>query len=250
MVGTGLGLAICRRLIEAMGGAINISSKEGEGTTFFFTLKMFPGVDDLSESSSAALSSSSIPQFRKKLSVLVVDDNGINQKVLSSMIERYNHSVKTASNGQEALDRVSTDLFDLIFMDIELPDMNGLEVTRRIRDLPTPRKANTPIVALTGNVASEDVKACFEAGMNDFLGKPISPEKLQDILLKADRQGKFANQPGMIPRRSSAFTLSSSRVRNTKFFSFFFSSDLELESPDEIDTETACNASQQYPLRN
>lgn len=246
--GTGLGLAICRRLIEAMGGAINISSKEGEGTTFFFTLKMFPGVDDLSESSSAALSSSSIPQFRKKLSILVVDDNGINQKVLSSMIERYNHSVKTASNGQEALDRVSTDLFDLIFMDIELPDMNGLDVTRHIRDLPVPRKANTPIVALTGNVASEDVKACFEAGMNDFLGKPISPEKLQDILLKADRQGKFANQPGMFledPQPSPSLPRESG-IQNSSLSSS--RSDLELESPDEIDTETAVMLLSNIPL--
>lgn len=238
--GTGLGLAICRRLIEAMGGAINISSKEGEGTTFFFTLKMFPGVDDLSESSSsAALPSSSIPQFRKKLSILVVDDNGINQKVLSSMIERYSHSVKTASNGQEALDRVSTDLFDLIFMDIELPDMNGLVVTRHIRDLPVPRKANTPIVALTGNVASEDVKACFDAGMNDFLGKPIAPEKLQDILLKADQQGKFANQPGMFledPQPSPSLPRESG-IQNSSLSSSH--SDLEFESPDEIDTETA-----------
>lgn len=246
--GTGLGLAICRRLIEAMGGAINISSKEGEGTTFFFTLKMFPGVDDLSESSSAALSYSSIPQFRKKLSILVVDDNGINQKVLSSMIERYNHSVKTASNGQEALDRVSTDLFDLIFMDIELPDMNGLDVTRHIRDLPVPRKANTPIVALTGNVASEDVKACFEAGMNDFLGKPISPEKLQDILLKADRQGKFANQPGMFledPQPSPSLPRESG-IQNSSLSSSH--SDLELESPDEIDTETAVMLLSNIPL--
>lgn len=235
--GTGLGLAICRRLIEAMGGTINISSKEGEGTTFFFTLKVFPGVDDLSESASSSLSSSSAPQFRKKLSVLVVDDNGINQKVLSSMIERYNHSVKTAGNGQEALDRVSTDQFDLIFMDIELPDMNGLEVTQHIRELPIPRKANTPIVALTGNVASEDVKACFDAGMNDFLAKPISPEKLQDILLKADRQGKFAHQPGLfledplpLPSLPREVGLQNSSLP---------SPDLAFESPDEIDVETA-----------
>lgn len=187
--GTGLGLAICKRLIEAMGGAISISSKANEGSTFFFTLSLPLGHESIIEAQPEAAAAPA-----RKLHVLVVDDNGINQKVLVSMLEKEGHSTATASNGAEAIARAQTDRYDLILMDIEMPDLSGIEVTHQIRKLSDSAKALTPIVAMTGNTSERDITAYFSASMDDFLGKPITVDKLKSILQKAIGGGGFANQ--------------------------------------------------------
>jgi signal transduction histidine kinase/CheY-like chemotaxis protein len=200
--GTGLGLAICKRLIEVMGGAINISSKPGEGATFFFTLSLPLGQSSgvLSSFSGAASAAGPVdsmsltPLDNKKLQILVVDDNGINQKVLSGLIEKDGHTVITASTGAEAMGKYLASHYDLVLMDIELPDRNGMQVTDDIRNLRDHAKAFVPVVAMTGNTSEKDVAACFKAGMDDFLAKPINHERLKKIINIASGHGSFANQ--------------------------------------------------------
>lgn len=199
--GTGLGLAICKRLIEVMGGAINISSKSGEGATFFFTLSLPLGHGDsiLSNFSGSASTTSlaehpPIKAETPSLRILVVDDNGINQKVLTGLIEKEGHIVTTASTGAEALSKYLAAKYDLVLMDIELPDRNGLDVTSDIRNLRDLSKASVPIVAMTGNTSENDVAACFNVGMDDFLAKPINPERLKKMLTVTAGHGSFANQ--------------------------------------------------------
>lgn len=204
--GTGLGLAICKRLIETMGGGISISSKENEGSTFFFTLNLPAGEegneDVLASDLAASIQGAS---FSKPLSILVVDDNGINQKVVSGFIEKFGGHPITAGNGQDALDLLSLNHFDMILMDIELPGMSGLEVTQKIRSLTLEHKALIPIVALSGNVGDEDIVSYRKAGMDDFAPKPITLEKINELMLKADGQIPFlwSSDTNQVDRQSN-----------------------------------------------
>jgi signal transduction histidine kinase/DNA-binding NarL/FixJ family response regulator/HPt (histidine-containing phosphotransfer) domain-containing protein len=196
--GTGLGLAICKRLIEAMGGIINISSREGEGSTFFFTLSLPAGrsertTEDAAQQPSKTISAANSSAPVRPLNVLVVDDNGINQKVLVGLIEKRGHTAATAGSGAEAMNKIAGERYDLVLMDLELPDMSGLDVTHKIRTLGIKEKATVPIVAMTGNTSAEDKAACYAATMDDFLPKPISPEKLDVILQQAAGLQPFEN---------------------------------------------------------
>jgi len=195
--GTGLGLAICKRLIEAMGGAISINSKEGEGSTFFFTVSMTEG-NEIDEDGNENITQSDtlLPKniaLKSALSVLIVDDNGINQKVVSGFVEKCGAKTMMAGNGADAIALHTQNSFDLIFLDIELPDMSGIDVTHKIRSMALAQKANIPIIALTGNTSDDDIKEYLKAGMNDFTAKPVSFEKIVEILHKIETvnlQGK------------------------------------------------------------
>ncbi|MBI1326235.1 MAG: response regulator [Alphaproteobacteria bacterium] len=189
--GTGLGLAICQKLIEAMGGNISINSGEGAGTTFFFTLTL-----DESQPDEEAKSESLRPQEAavaavpaRDIKILVVDDNGINQRVITSFLEREGYTVEASSSADEAINKFKKDHFDIILMDIEMPGKSGHEAAHEIRALDDPKKAEVPIVALTGNVTDDDIKACYNAGMNDFLAKPVYPESLFSVIRKFSRGG-------------------------------------------------------------
>ncbi len=199
--GTGLGLAICKRLIEAMGGSISISSKENEGSTFFFTLKMQDGTaqgEDTAAEPAAPAPATSLPTtgtgelfFHHHLKLLVVDDNMINLKVVRGFIDKIGIECATASSGHEALDMLEKNAYSAVLLDLQLPDMNGIEIAELIRKHHRPTIAEMPIIAFTGNTADEDMESCRIAGMNDFAPKPISFEKLVEILQKADGQRDF-----------------------------------------------------------
>ncbi len=189
--GTGLGLAICKKLVLAMNGEIQISSKEGQGSTFYFTIPLDPGdVNNITEA----------PQLKTNLkidplSILVVDDNSINLRVTTGILSKEEHSTKTASNGQEALDMILEEDFDIVLMDMEMPVMNGIEATLAIRKLDNQKKANIPIIAMTANVIEEDIERCKEAGMNDYSPKPIQPERLfHSIATVLQNQSKAETQ--------------------------------------------------------
>ncbi|MGA3402148.1 MAG: ATP-binding protein [Acetobacteraceae bacterium] len=186
--GSGLGLAICKRLTEQMGGTIGVESVEGGGTTFRVRLTLpiaetpvaaQPPPADPTRALEARLAA-----FGRPLRVLFAEDNPTNQFVALQMLKGLPVQVDVAGDGLEAVDAASRFTYDMIFMDMRMPEMDGLAATRLIRQRGGPL-ARVPIIALTANAFPEDVKACFDAGMNQFVTKPVSKDVLFAAILRA-----------------------------------------------------------------
>ncbi len=178
--GSGLGLAISQNLVRQMGGEIGVHSTAGVGSEFFFELPL-PAVEpgELAKAVPApAPQAVPPPQFHGR--VLVVEDDWGNQRVIESMLRRMGLEVTIASNGLDGLELVARQSWTLVFMDMQMPDIRGSEVTQRIRALGP--YAKLPIIALTANARAEDREECFAAGMNDFLAKPVRLQDLQACL--------------------------------------------------------------------
>ena len=179
--GTGLGLAISKRLVEQMSGSIGVTSVEGEGTTFSFTVLareacVMRGADDRART---ALPDPGLAR-RCPLRVLLVDDNRINQKVAIRTLEKMGYQPDLATTGVEALRAVEGGDYDLVLMDVQMPEMDGIEATRRIRALPSAHQPE--IVAMTASVLERDRDECLEAGMDAFLVKPFRPADVAKTL--------------------------------------------------------------------
>jgi PAS domain S-box-containing protein len=186
--GSGLGLAISKRLAEAMGGAIGLVSTVNAGSVFWFTARL-PVTASTPGSTGA---SSSISQTSRH--ILLVDDNRVNQIVAKAMLVRDGHKVVVVANGLAAVAAVQERLFDLVLMDMQMPVMDGMEASRRIRALEAPI-CTIPIVALSANVMAEQVARCREAGMNDHLAKPIDRELLRRAIATWTTHGDTSRQP-------------------------------------------------------
>jgi signal transduction histidine kinase/FixJ family two-component response regulator len=186
--GTGLGLAISRRIIEQMGGTIGVTSTPGEGSTFRFTL-VLPWskarlADHGTERNEADELKTRIAALDRPLKVLVAEDDAVNRMVVSKMLGEFDVELKVVTDGLEAVQAASEGDYDLVLMDVRMPDMDGLAATRAIRQ-PGGRFDLLPIIALTANAFPEDVKICREAGMSDFLAKPLRKLALIAALLRA-----------------------------------------------------------------
>jgi len=188
--GTGLGLAICKNLIENMNSSIRVSSEVGKGSTFYFSIVMEEGDSEID--SDQGFDDEGDIGNTPSLRILIIEDNQINRRVLFGLIEKYGHDPVAVADGEEAISRLSQEHYDLIFSDINLHGMSGIETTRTIRAMADKRKARTPIIALTGNVQKKDTESYFAAEMNGVLAKPIDPKKLSDTIKNA-AQGIFEN---------------------------------------------------------
>jgi PAS domain S-box-containing protein len=183
--GTGLGLIISKRMAMLMGGDAGVESTPGVGSTFWFTVRLAVKEVPAVVPESAAISSDAtiIQQRYFAHRILVVDDEPINREVAKTQLEALDLIVDSAEDGVEAVAMARTGLYAAIFMDMQMPNVNGLDATRQIRQLSEYKRV--PIIAMTANVFDEDRAQCIAAGMNDFLTKPFTPEELFSTLLRA-----------------------------------------------------------------
>lgn len=189
--GTGLGLAITRRIVQMMGGNTGVSSTLGQGSTFWLTCRLDKGQEIKPTQSPAtdATETNLIRNFQGR-KVLVVDDEPVNRMVVNYMLEDIGLVVEMAENGKEALMKVQQANYDIVFMDMQMPELDGLEATKALRALPA--MEGLVIIAITANAFDDDRVRCLAAGMNDFIAKPFEPELVFEKILHWLRKDEAA----------------------------------------------------------
>lgn len=180
--GSGLGLAISRQLIEMMDGRIRVESELGEGSTFIFNTWLKIAQPGEAEQAQNARAGGDLNLSGKR--ILLVEDSEINQMIAANLLEKHGATVETAEDGREGFQKFTANpgRYDLVFMDIQMPVMDGYEATKSIRESGAPRAASIPIVAMTANVFKEDVDRAFRSGMNGHVGKPLDLEQIKTVI--------------------------------------------------------------------
>ena len=181
--GTGLGLSISKRLVDLMDGKIWVTSTYGEGSTFCFELPLEADIQDEDKIIDKKINISDLEKDVNNLTdkkILVAEDNKVNQMVLSMLLEASSLNLDFANDGMVAVEKFRKNHYDIILMDIQMPNMNGYEATQKIREY----NKGIPIIALSANVLQEDIKKAKESGVNDYLSKPIDLDKLYEVLIR------------------------------------------------------------------
>lgn len=192
--GTGLGLTISKGIISKMGGKIGVESTENRGSTFWFIVDFQEGENVVQAKSMTGGKNPAIVMKKSpglnnkaakgKLSILLAEDNPINQKVTQINLKSLGHDVEIAENGKIAVEKYIANHYDIILMDIQMPEMDGMEATLKIREYENdnPDKGKVRIIALTANVMSQEAETCYKIGMDDFISKPFKPEDLKKAI--------------------------------------------------------------------
>ena len=183
--GSGLGLSICRELVALMGGEIGVISTPGSGSTFWFSVQLAKVASQSPQNARAqdTVSPPALPRLEQSTKILVAEDNVVNQNVITAFLKIAGLQAELASNGVEAVEAARAQKFDLILMDIQMPELDGLAATQQILELSDHYKT-VPIIALTANAAKSDQLHYLQSGMTDFIPKPINPADLFDVLEK------------------------------------------------------------------
>ncbi|MEO6054056.1 MAG: ATP-binding protein [Chthoniobacterales bacterium] len=195
--GTGLGLSITKRLCEIMGGSITVESQAGRGSVFTATISapaVFSAMNDGEKEKKYSLPAVPSEASASRGHLLIAEDNSINQKLAELLVKRLGYTCEIVGNGVEAVEACRNKFFDAVLMDVQLPEMDGLEATRKIRELEAAKqmpfsKGRIPIIAVTASAMVDDRNACLNAGMDDYLSKPIRLPDLQAILQRTSSAG-------------------------------------------------------------
>jgi len=186
--GTGLGLAIVKKLVEGQSGSLSVESKLNEGSSFSFILSFSIAKtqteDDHIEYKNMHLGSNpsqTANDIPSRIRVLVVEDNRLNQLLMETLLTDFGFEFDIAGNGKIAIEKLEHTAYDIILMDLQMPEMNGLETTEYIR---TKIKSNVPIILLTADVTTMDEEKCKSAGMNDYISKPVEEKLLREKMIK------------------------------------------------------------------
>lgn len=182
--GTGLGLAICKALVENMDGEIGLTSNLGKGSKFWFNLSLEACDDKIHGLENVREHVESISSSLSKIRVLIAEDNKTNQLITSRYLKHFGCKFEVANNGVEAIEKVMMHDFDIILMDISMPELNGFEATAKIRKIADERKSAIPIIAFTAYASKEDQEKILNAGMDGFIPKPFSREQLVKVISK------------------------------------------------------------------